>query len=320
MINASIAITQRYFHDTLGTERIRELHRANIWYDVGLLLALPTVFVVLLVALSRLHFGAVWCACLVIQGFVLMAFGLAAHEQMHRRMLPGAMGRVAGLALFVPLYRSPTQFAFWHGRHHTHLGTAHDSEQFKTDIDCTWRRIVYATVLGVLFPQRAFRRRPDSRPRVYPDTRHLSSVLLFEARLMRAFTVTWIGAAWFFPGEVLLGYVLPLVLVTPFASTLRTVIEHSEFDASNPFQLGCFYRTNPLTRVLFLCDSGDCHFVHHVFPRMPFYRIPAALLLMRPYFLSHGVKEHRSLAVLVWRWFADSRPYLSPASTAGRRG
>ena len=79
--------------------------------------------------------------------------------------------------LFVPLYRSPTQYAFWHGRHHTHLGTTHDSEQFKTDIDSTWRRIVYATVLGVLFPQRAFARRPDARPRVYPDTRHLSLVI-----------------------------------------------------------------------------------------------------------------------------------------------
>lgn len=311
-----IAIVRQYFFDTLGVECIKELHAPSKVVDLLFLIGLPALFAALAAALAWLDFGWLWVGCLVLQGFVLMAFGFAGHELMHRGVVRNKrVQRFFSLLFMVPLYRSPTQFDHWHARHHVSLGTADDSEGFKIDIDSTWRRVLYATVLGSLFPRRLFPRRPGVPRRRQPDLRHLNDVLRFEGLVMRLFTFGWIALAWFFPGPVLMGYVLPLVIVAPFVSTMRTVIEHSEFDARNPFQLGCFYRTNFLTRPLFFWDSGDCHFVHHTFPRIPFYRITKALRLMRPGYLAHGVIEHRSLTLLTWRWFVDERPYLStPAS------
>lgn len=310
---AQLTIVRRYFMETLGEEQLAELHREKPWLDAATLAAMPLLFGSFMFALSHLPFGVLFCLFAVLQGFLLMTFGLVNHDLlMHRSVLPGRLKYIVGLCLLIPVYRSPTQFQHGHGAHHSSLGTAADSEQFKIDIDTPWRRFLYATMLGAVAPGRMFPRRPSAVARVYPNMRNARPRLRLEGYIVPAFTLSWIVLAFFFPRQILLGYVVPLFVVTPFVSTLRTIIEHSEFDPANPFQLSCYYRTNALTRCLFFWDSGDCHFAHHVFPRIPFYHITRAVRLMQPGFKQHKVIEHTSLVRLTWRWFAGERPYLSP--------
>jgi fatty acid desaturase len=311
--NRSIALLQRHFHEVLGRERIQALHRELPWLDALALIALPSVFLGLAVLLGRRPIDIGWAAAFVAQGFVLMQFGLACHEWRHRGYPSGRFGRFVHFLLLMPVYRSATHYMYWHAIHHSHLGQPGDSEWFKRYIDTPWRRLLHATIIGVAFPRLVLPRRPQSlRGPAKPYDAATAAAITREKRGLLLFTLAWLALAAVWPREVLLGYLLPLVVVTPLASTVRTVIEHSTFDAGNPFAIACHYRTTPLTRIIFFWNSGDCHLVHHVFPRMPFYRIPQALRWMRPEFLRHGVTDERSLARLVWEWFTRRRPYLSP--------
>lgn len=311
--NPSIALLQRHFHEVLGRDRVLALHRELRWLDTLALVAGPTLFVGLAIVLGRRPPDALWALLFVLQGFVLMQFGLMCHEWRHRGFPEGRFGRFVHFLLLMPLYRSATHYMFWHAIHHTHLGGRGDSEHFKRFIDTPGRRWLYATIAGILLPRLVLPSRPQAMrgPRRDYDPATAAAIGR-EKKGLVVFTACWLLLAAFYPREVLLGYVLPLVLVTPFASTVRTVIEHSSFDPDNPFAIGCHYRTTPLTRWLFFWNSGDCHLVHHVFPRMPFYRMPQALRWMRPEFLRHGVADERSLPRLVAEWFGARRPYLSP--------
>lgn len=304
---------RRLFNRELGPENLKRLHKQNRFLDSSALVMMALAFLLLMAALALLPIGFLWLLCFVLQGFLLMNFGLAYHDLfMHRRAFRGKLGYIISLCLMVPIYRSPTQFNIWHAVHHTHLAKPEDSEQFKTDIDTTWRRFLYATAIGALMHHRVFPQRQNAKVRVIPSIAGSVEKLRSENRNIRWFTIGWFLLACIWPAPVLFGYVLPLLIVAPFVSTVRTVIEHSEFDLSNPFQFGCYYRTNLLTRYLFFWGSGDCHFVHHVYPKIPFYRISQAVRLMRPYFIEHRVIEHRSLIALVWKWFVKERPYFSP--------
>ena len=313
-----ISEVRQFFTDSLGAECIAELHRERRWLDLLALLAMPALFGLLVYGLTVLPFGPWWLLCMALQGTLLVTFGLVNHDLlMHRSVLKGRWKYVAGLCLLMPIYRSPTHFQYGHGAHHAHLGGAGDSEQFKVDIDTPWRRVLYATIVGALAPTSLYLRRERAVQPVPTNMRAVWPTLRREARLRRVFTLSWLVLAWFWPHPVIYGYVLPLCIVAPFVSSVRTVIEHSDFDPANPFQLSCYYRTNFLTRCLFFWDSGDCHFAHHVYPRIPFYHIPRAVRLMHPGFMQHHVVEHRSLWPLVRAWFADGRPYLSAPAKRG---
>ena len=107
------------------------------------------------------------------------------------------------------------------------------------------------------------------------------------------------------------GYVLPLLIVTPIASSLRVVLEHAEADPANNFHLGTFYRTGIVTRLLFVADSGDCHLVHHIFSQIPWYRMGRATRLMQPILIRESVVERRSLSRLLVGWFVRCYPHRS---------
>lgn len=91
--------------------------------------------------------------------------------------------------------------------------------------------------------------------------------------------------------------------MTPVVSGLRTILEHSECDPKNVFHCATFYRTGYITGPLFFWDAGDCHIVHHIFPAIPFYRMPAAVKAIAPILKAHGARERRSLLDLLEGWF-----------------
>lgn len=119
------------------------------------------------------------------------------------------------------------------------------------------------------------------------------------------------------PVAMLFSYWLPLLLVAPLINTLRIIIEHADADtrAGNAWQLGTNYHSGALTRVLFLWDSGDCHLVHHVFPRMPFYRVGRCVDELRALIDQQNPRVRRSLLALVLGWYLKGYGHRTPWPT-----
>ena len=91
-------------------------------------------------------------------------------------------------------------------------------------------------------------------------------------------------------------------------------------EPENPFHVATFYRTGPVSRLLFLWDSGDCHLIHHLYATIPYYRIGRAVtrLYGRSCSRTASSSDARSAASLgvVRRRHAHGTPW--PASAADR--
>lgn len=308
---------RREIRDRIGQERLKALHKPNRWLDYGALIVVPGLFLLFAWILATQPFGVLWVVVLVLQGFLLQIFALMNHDLlMHRAVLPRPLNYLVSLLLMIPAHLSPTRYRYGHNAHHRYLGGDGDSELFKMDIDTRGKRLLYATFIGLKMASAgkfARVRRKMNPPIISADMTEVRARVQMENRLVAAWLVLSIVLAIIWPYAVGLGYLLPLLLVSPIANTFRTFLEHSEFDADNPFQMGCFYRTGFITRPLFFWDSGDCHFVHHVFPGIPFYRIGAAVDEMRAVFLENGAVERRNIWAVLWRWFRAERRYRGEA-------
>jgi fatty acid desaturase len=309
------ARARRELVEAFGRDRILALHRpvpVVDWLAVVLHWALFLGLVRLLGTLEPL--GPAWAACFVAQGFVIMAFGYALHDlYVHRHLGGRRFAYWAGLVTGVVAYLLRTPYAETHYDHHVHTGTDPD-EAYKDDLDRRWKRLLFLTPVGYLL---AFHRQLVSeRAARFPapeGTFRLDAEARRKAWTERKFLLSCWAAllvlAAFWPRHVLFGYVLPLLVVLPVINAVRTVLEHAETNPENLFHCATFYRTGPLTRLLFYWDGGDCHLVHHIFPNIPFYRMGKAVDLFRPYLVARGVRERRSLPALLYGFFVRNEPH-----------
>ncbi len=263
-----------------------------------------------------------WWVCFVVQGDLIIVMGILNHDVfVHRKLFPQRLRWVVSSILAWPAQLRSALYESQHLKHHRALGTEDDTEMHKHGVDTCLRRLVYATPALIAFRAIFYRslviqqRRPSSvdLPQ-QPQARMAAGgeMRLRWERLTRYFTwaLVAVSVAWDWRLGVF-GYLLPLAIVTPPLNTVRIVLEHFDLNRSNPLWVGTFYRTGPITRVMFWWGTGDCHIVHHYYANIPFYRMPAALRLMRPILQREGVYEHRSLLRLLWQWFSASRGHWS---------
>lgn len=312
----------------LGAEAIAQLHRRNALLDnLAVLLALAA-FVAGVVALGRWPLGLPWLALFVAQGFLLQWMGLVSHDVFVHRRIWGETGSWLGsLLLTLPRLSLPTGYEQAHLAHHRCIGTPEDTEAYKQYLDTRARRLLFLTVAGVKLAQRG-RLAAQEGLRAYHDVSGQGAAVERRARiergLFRAGMLALLGLALFWPRLVLLGYLLPVLVMGPIVNTLRIVMEHAEANPDNPWHWSTCYRTGWLSRPLFCWDSGDCHLVHHIFPRLPFYRMGRAVELMRPVLLAHGVVERRSYWRLLAGWLVAAYPHRTlwplPVATPSRAG
>jgi fatty acid desaturase len=292
---------------------LKELHRENRLLDMVGVLACLGSMAVFFILLAQLPFGLVWCLCFIAQGFALQAMGLLSHDAFIHRRIWGNRGSWFGAMLFsFPVLLRPTWYVISHRDHHAHLGTDRDTETYKQNLDTVWKRLLFLTVLGDRLARLGRLSRSDApMPVIAPKTEQERRRLAMEPAGLILFLLGITISSIFWPEYVLAGYVLPLVIATPLASTLRTILEHADVDTENYFHLGTYYRSGIVTRILFVADSGDCHLIHHVFDHIPWYRMGKAAKLMRPILVEKGVIERRSLLVLLAGWFIHGFPHRS---------
>jgi fatty acid desaturase len=315
-VAAAYRRARRILLDALGPAAIARVHRPVPALDWLAVVGLPALFLADAVALATWPAGIAWLAVLVLQGFVIQMFGYAVHDLFVHRQVGGAAGYYVGafLELFITFRR--TRYALYHLDHHALMNTEHDTEAYKQDLDTRWKRLVFLTLPGALLARARTLRAPSAAPPGAASARQRPLDPLSRRRLgfERRLTGVVLGGAglvtaWWWQ-LVVFGYLIPLALVTPVASALRMILEHAEADPDNVFHCAVFYRTGAITGPLFFWDAGDCHIVHHIYPAIPFYRIPEALRLMNPVLLAHGARE-RSLWELLRGWFWRNEPHRS---------
>jgi fatty acid desaturase len=295
----------------LGRARIAELHRPFPLLDWLVIVALPSAFVGLALALGRLPLGLPWLACLVAQGFLIQALAYSVHDLfVHRRVGGKRAGYVIGVLFELPILARRTWYALYHLDHHDQMNTDVDPEEYKQDLDTRWKKVACLTLPGLFL---LFARKlrsphdPSMKIEMGPTKAPTDATLVRQLRQERLVAVgglAVLGLATYVSWPlVVFGYVLPFVIVTPIASMCRLVLEHAESDPTNVFSCGTFYRTGLVSGPLFFWDAGDCHVVHHMYPAIPFYRMRRAVRLMRPVLVRHGARERRSFSGLLYGFF-----------------
>lgn len=308
----------------LGRDTIAALHRSRPGLDALAVFGSIGLFGLNLHLLASLPFGLTWVLLFVLQGFLLQSFGLVSHDLfVHRRIWGDRGSWLASLVLTLPRLSLPTGYEQAHLAHHRWIGTEQDTEAYKQQLDSRGKRWLFATLLGVKLAQAGKLKQGESL-KGYHDVSGQGALIERRARiekwLMRTGLLALLPLAWFFPAHTLLGYLLPTLVIGPVANSLRIIIEHAEADPGNPWHWSTCYRTGPLTRLLFFWDSGDCHVIHHIFPRLPFYHMGRAVELIRPLLLAHGVVERRSYLELLRGWFVQGHPHRSLWPQKNRQG
>lgn len=299
----------------VGSDRIRQLHAESLPLDllVSLLPLAALAASFWAVGLADLPWIARLTLSLVI-AWLLTLNGLVAHDLcVHRLRWGRNISWLQRALAFGLLTTSGTSYLRTHIQHHAHIGTPRDTEAYKQDLTTSWRRFAFCTVVGIKLVRSG--RWSNPRRKGYYDTGAPSPVdarhIRQEKLLAVGMVIAMVVYAALDPLRVLMGYALPIVIFAPILNTLRIIIEHGEADSVNPYALGTNYRTGFFSKLFFLADSGDCHLVHHVFPRMPCYRVPAAVREFAPFFAGKGVVERHSYLGLLKGWFVHSHPHRS---------
>ncbi len=302
-----------FIKNTLGVSTLRALHAENPWLDFLGVAAYWGSCVVLFWRLAVTPFGPAWIVLFVTQGFAFQCLGLLSHDAfIHRRIWGDRLSWIGAMISSFPVLLCPTWYLIFHRDHHLHLGTADDTETYKQNLDLFWKRLLFLTAIGDFLAKKGRLSRHDRAvPTIIPRTAGEGRRLTTERILLALFLAVILAAAFIWPRWILCGYVLPLLIVTPLASTLRVILEHADADPDNGFHLGTYYRCGPISRALFVADAGDCHIVHHIFSQIPWYRMKEATRLMRPILLSEGVIERRSITQLLAGWFVRVFPHRS---------
>lgn len=303
---------------TLGAERIKELHQQD-W-------RLDALAIVLVIAVAILNGALLWNQSpgvytlfgLLIQGWLFQIAGLISHDLfVHRRVGGEWLSRFGSALLTLPRLSLPVGYESAHLAHHRYLGSQQDTENYKQALDTRGKRLLFSTLLGVRMAQSGKRQGTTHYHDVSRKNAAIRHRAVWEKRALRIWLLLMIGLTIAAPVAMLFTYWLPLLLVAPLINTLRIIIEHADADtgAGNAWQLGTNYHTGALTRVLFLWDSGDCHLVHHVFPRMPFYRVGRCVDELRELIDQQNPRVRRSLPALLLGWYLKGYGHRTPWPT-----
>lgn len=311
--NDALAPVRHRLREALGRDTIASLHAERPLLDTLAVVVSVSLFAAGVHLLAALPFGGIWLLLFVLQGFLLQLMGLVSHDLfVHRRVWGDTGSWLASLALTLPRLSLPTGYEQAHLAHHRWIGTDKDTEAYKQHLDSRKRRFLFATMLGVKLAQAGRLERAD-KLRHYHDVSDASTAVIQRARIekwmLRGFVLSLPVLSWLFPHHTIYGYLLPVLVMGPIVNSLRIILEHADANPENPFNWSTWYRTGPITRLLFFWDSGDCHVIHHIYPRLPFYHMSRAVHLMEPVMAEAGVIQRLSFLQLLAGWFVYNHPH-----------
>ncbi|MFL6691804.1 MAG: fatty acid desaturase, partial [Ramlibacter sp.] len=254
----------------LGRDELARLHEETPLLDAAAVIVSLALFLGLTypLAVMGVHDPA-WWVCLFLQGNMVLVLAMISHDVFtHRKWLAPRLRWLVSTVMLWPSQLRPSVYDELHLTHHRALGTPQDTESYKHGIDTRLRRALFASPAMVVQHFLTVRRQiAESRLRGLSLER-----ADFERKVWWGVLALVAMTAVFDYRLVLYGYVVPFVFVLPVLNSIRVVLEHFDLEAANPFWVGTFYRTGPVTRIMFWWIGGDCHVVHHVYATIPWYR------------------------------------------------
>lgn len=261
---------------TLDAEQSRALHAHA-----------PGAFWTRLAVFSALYAGAAigavalpWYAalpCYVLAAAALHGVSLFTHEAVHGVLFRHrGLNHLFGALCAWPVLQNFAAYRVLHLRHHAQLGAEGDPDHFDNYTQRRW--LVYGMHWGRLLagypayllaiPVLAFKH-GAARDRV----------LLTLETLAAAVLLTWacltLPTAW-----VMHGWLLPMVVINTMVN-IRGMSQHTLLtDTADVVQGTRTILTNPVTR-FFMCNE-NYHLEHHLYPGVPWHRLPALHAALRP--------------------------------------
>jgi fatty acid desaturase len=312
----------------LDRDAVRALHRRSAsrhFAVVGRQVLLLTLATAVLVSDGPV-WRWLWAPAVLLSGAVLFGFSVLLHEVVHRtvfaRPRPWAL-RCLGLAYGFPCGLSPTQFGRWHLDHHRNLGSDEldpKRHHLSPRRNARWIKLLYFTpALFVIYLRASAREtatyRPALRNRIAAER---AGILLGHLALLA-------GIAWFAsPAVALRVHLLPLLLGFPIWFAINRVGQHYDAVTGDPIRGTTWIEGSRFWDVLFLWSNY--HLEHHLFPGVPYHRLPELQALLRPVYEKAGARP-RTYSGLLVDWLVRNRPphedWATPPAAAvptARRG
>ncbi len=233
------------------------------------------------------HLGVILFA-MVIVGTQYYGLYILGHDGMHRRLFArrSTNDLFNDLLMLGPIGAITRINNRNHLGHHRHLSTEHDPDRHRhvTDNkDTRPKYLAFLSGLASVYPavKNVFiggdgQAEAPRRGRNYSQ-RDLVILAGWQAMLIGG--LTWAIGWWAFP--VL--WLIPCYLFTYLADLIRSFAEHSHpepDDLADTHRLITF-DSNPIERVFLAPLNMNYHAVHHLWPSIPYYNLPAADRLIR---------------------------------------
>ncbi len=311
---SSLNIVRAEIRRTLGNDDVNDFHKESKSLDILTITLVPATILIIAITLGELEFGLYWLVLFIMQGILAQTMMLVSHDLfVHRKVGGDTLSWIGSIILTVPRLSIPSGYENAHLNHHKYIGSVKDTEAYKQDLNTRWKRLLFTSFLGVKMAQ-ANKFNNDTRKH-YHSVDETNTIKLSRERKEKTMVKIWLGGlvlgCFFSPGTIILGYLLPFIIILPVLNSLRIIIEHADANPDNPFNLSTFYKTGLITRPLFLWDSGDCHVVHHIFPRIPWYRMGSAVDRISPILEQHGAVKRTSFWWLIKGWYINNYPHRS---------
>ncbi|AGC47379.1 fatty acid desaturase [Myxococcus stipitatus DSM 14675] len=286
---------------SLSSENLRELERVDARHlpRLGAFVLLLGVSVWGAVLLSREESSPWgWSARVVL--YVLSAaslhgISLFTHEAVHGGLSSRPwLNRLGGMLCAWPVLQNFAAYKVLHLRHHRDLGGGLDPDHYANYTGRRWLELlmhVGRLLLG------------------YPA--YITMIPILGWKHGTASEKRWMGcevamviagcvlAGVFVPWQVLLhGWLIPMVIINTMVN-IRGMSQHTFLaDADHPVRGTRTILTNPVTR-FFMCNE-NYHLEHHLYPRVPWYNLPALHGALRAELVSQGAPFIPSYASFVW--------------------
>jgi fatty acid desaturase len=303
-------------HKALGRETILQAHRQHLWLDAVVLAVLMLGYYGGFIALGLVDIPSAWLAAMVVlQGIFIVQMAMLSHDLFeHRQAWKGWRQEWLSALLFLPATTPSSVHRIGHLRHHAKIGTYEDTEASLASVSTVWRRLLFCTAVGYLIARTGkwgrhglggYEAFLGASPRDHKLKKREALLLLawLVLNIALLFTPYWKAAAF--------GFFLPIVVVATTLSSIRVVLEHASLDPANPWSLATYYRSGPIVKALFMVNAGDCHLVHHIFPRVPWYNMSALVKEVGPILTLQRVAASDSFWRLLYDWFVKNRHHRS---------
>lgn len=283
-----------------------ELHPARHLARLALFGAIYLASAALTVALAnRMESAKGWLLLVplyVLSGAALHGISLFTHEAVHGTLWPGArLNGLLGAICAWPVLQNFSAYRVLHLRHHRHLGLEGDPDHYENYTRWSWmvftmnwlRLLIGYPVYIAAIPILGFRQGTPKQQ---------VAIVAEVAAVLAIATVVWWSPV---PSSSLLhAWLFPMVVINTLVNirgmSQHTLLEHASDDIQGTRSI----LTSGLVR-FFMCNE-NFHLEHHLYPGIPWHRLPEVHQRLKPELEQRGAPYIPSYTAFVVEFLRGS--------------